>query len=47
MINKKEFTKEAKQQMLKIQEENTRQHDKKCKLTHKYNNEYLVAIHSP
>ena len=43
-MENRELRKEAKQQILKIQEENKKQHDKKCKATHKYNVGDLVAI---
>ena len=40
-----EFRKEAKQQVLKIQEENKIQHGKKkCKVAHKYNIVDLVYV---
>ena len=43
-MENRELRKEAKQYILKIQEENKKQHDKKCKAAHKYNVGDLVAI---
>ena len=44
MENREELRKEDKQKILKIQEENKRQQDKKCETAHKHNVGDLVAI---
>lgn len=36
MESREEFNKEAKEQIFKIQVENKKQYQKKCKLSHKY-----------
>ena len=43
--NRDELRKKSKATNLKIEEENKRQQDKKCKVAHRYNVEDFITIH--